>query len=286
MQFSRVSGVRSTLTALAFGAALGVGPAFAAGMAPLASAAGVTPLASHRAVYDLTLGASQGNSAPADATGRIAFEFTGSACEGYVMNFRQVTELQPAEGSPRVSDMRSSTYEDGDAKSFRFHTETIINDQPTQTIDGSAKKDAGALAISLTEPQKSVADVGQNVAFPTEQIVRILDAARAGRRTLPMKVFDGSDTGKKIYNTLAVIGPPAIKPPTDKAAQAEPLRSMRRWPVTISYFEEGKDDSPPDYVLSFDLYENGVSGRLRLNYGDFTLKGELTHFTLLPQKGC
>src|SRR5262249_47609463 len=52
------------------------------------------PLAAYRAVYDLTLAKAVGSKSPTSARGRIAFDFTGSACDGYVQNFRQLTELQ------------------------------------------------------------------------------------------------------------------------------------------------------------------------------------------------
>lgn len=259
---------------------------FGLGIIP-ASAAGVMLLASHRAVYDLKLADGGGSKAPIAASGRIAFEFTGSKCEGYVMNFRQLTEIQPIEGATRVSDMRSSTYEGGNAKTYHFRTETIVNGTLVQRIDGSARKSSSdALLIDLTKPKKVALDVNKRVAFPTEQIGRILHAARAGRSTVEMKVFDGSGSGQKIYNTLAVIGRPLKTPPQDKAARAGILRTMRRWPVAVSYFDASKLDSSPEYVLSFDLYENGVSGSLKLDYGNFTLDGELTHFRLLPQTGC
>ncbi len=64
------------------------------------------PLAAHRAVYELTLLKAVGSKSPTGARGRIAFDFTGSACDGYVQNFRQLTELQPAEGPTRMSDLR------------------------------------------------------------------------------------------------------------------------------------------------------------------------------------
>lgn len=277
-----------SLAAFALAAVLATGSARAAGPAAPAAAPTSAPvtLAAHRAVYDLTLGDETGRQAPSDATGLIGFEFKGSSCEGYDLNFRQVLELQPSEGDKRVSDTRSVTYESGDGQTFRFSTETRIMGGDTSSVVGSAKKTADQLAISLTTPSRSTVDVGRRVAFPTEQMERLIEAAREGKHTAPMKLFDGSDTGKKIYNTLAVIGAPETKPPADPAAQSEPLRSMRRWPVTVSYFEDGKDGTSPDYVLSFDLYENGVSGSLRLNYGDFTVNGALTHFELLPQKTC
>ena len=61
---------------------------------------------------------------------------------------------------------------------------------------------------------------------------------------------------------------------------------MKRWPVTISYFEEDKKDNTPNYVLSFDLYENGVSRALKLDYGDFVLAGEMKQLEFLPSKPC
>ena len=67
---------------------------------------------------------------------------------------------------------------------------------------------------------------------------------------------------------------------------AEPLKAMKRWPVAVSYFEPGKRDGQPLYVLSFDLYENGVSRALVLDYGDFILKGDMKELTLQPAANC
>jgi hypothetical protein len=38
--------------------------------------------------------------------------------------------------------------------------------------------------------------------------------------------------------------------------------------------------------LSFDLYENGISRALRLDYGDFVLAGEMSSLELLSQPEC
>ena len=84
------------------------------------------------------------------------------------------------------------------------------------------------------------------------------------------RVYDGSDTGKKVFATLTVIGKEAKTPSPDADAR-EALGKMRRWPVTVSYFDEAAKDAPPEYILSFDLYENGVSGTLKLDYGSFAL---------------
>ena len=85
---------------------------------------------------------------------------------------------------------------------------------------------------------------------------------------------------------MTVIGNPTSGPTGEGPTQIEALKDMRRWPVTISYFEQDKKDGEPAYVLSFDLYENGVSRALKLDYGDFALKGEMTQLTLLPIPKC
>ncbi len=51
------------------------------------------PLVPHRAVYDLTLGESRGNSQVVGVRGRILYDFAGNACDGYSRQFRQVAEL-------------------------------------------------------------------------------------------------------------------------------------------------------------------------------------------------
>ncbi len=263
-------------------------PLLALCLASPAGAQTAAPFVAHRAIYDLSLAKSIGASAPASARGRIAFDFSGSACDGFVTTFRQVTELQPTEGDSRTSDMRSTSFEDGGAKTLRFKIETLVNGRITETIDGTAQKadDGEAMSIDLRAPKRAKHDVAVVPLFPTEQARKLVAAAKEGRTTFQAKVYDGSDTGEKIYDTMTVIGPAAAAPPEDPALREGPMAGIARWPVVVSYFEQGKPDGSPNYVLAFDLYENGVSGNLRLDYGDFVLAGKMSKFDLLPEKIC
>ena len=56
--------------------------------------------------------------------------------------------------------------------------------------------------------------------------------------------------------------------------------------MKVSYFDLAKKENNPDYIMSFDLYENGISGALKLDYGSFVLKAEMTGLELLPQSAC
>jgi hypothetical protein len=264
--------------------------ALAAGAKPEGATTQPAPhitLAAHRAVYDLTLLKATGNKSPTGARGRIAFDFSGSACEGYVQNFRQLTELQPADGPTRLSDMRSATFEDGTGRSFDFKMQTTVDGGGPELVDGQARKAAdGEVSISLTKPKTTKFDTDPDAIFPTEHLKRILAAAEAGRHILEVKVYDGSESGDKLYETTTVIGQPIVTPATEKPLHIPLLEGMRRWPVSIAYFDAGKKDEAPNYTLAFDLYENGISRGLRLDYGDFVLAGEMTSLELLPEKVC
>ena len=78
----------------------------ALGFVSEAKADAAVPFVSHRAAYMISLAKADGTQAPVAASGMIAYEFRGSACEGYASDFRQVTELQRNEGDPMASDTR------------------------------------------------------------------------------------------------------------------------------------------------------------------------------------
>ncbi len=109
-------------------------------------------------------------------------------------------------------------------------------------------------------------------------------------------MYDGSESGEKIYQSLSVIGrriEPDRKPGDDAAADKDSLTGLPRWPVTISYFdktEKQADDQPseqtPIYAISFEMYENGISRALRLDYGDFVIDGKMTSLDVKKAKAC
>lgn len=244
----------------------------------------------HRAVYDLSLAASRGARTVESARGRIVFEFTGDACEGYALKFRQVTVLQSAESGEKTSDIRTANFESGDGTSFRFKNETDQGGQK-QVVDGEAtsRGDKGALSVRLKAPKREQHAFDGGAVFPNTQMRDLITAARAGKTTVSERIYDGSDDGQKVYETLAIIGKRIEGGASDgleEAARQEGLASLPRWPVRISYFPAGKSDGTPVYTLSFDLYDNGVSRALNLDYGDFALKGEMSRLDLLPPSAC
>jgi hypothetical protein len=262
----------------------------------VAAAAGDTViLAPHRAVYDLKLAKSHGSRGIEAVRGRILYDFSGNTCEGYELQFRQVSELESGEGKRALSDLRSTTWEDAAAKNFRFNSENLLDDKPTDFVDGHAERESKAVKVDLTKPKDKNFTIPLGAVFPTEHMRRIIAAAREGKTILEFPVYDGSETGEKLYNTLTVIGKaiaPGEKPPADAAAKLPQLAKLTRWPVTISYFEQQSataqqtGEQTPVYAISFELYENGISRALMLDYADFSISGEMTSLELKKPKPC
>ncbi len=266
----------------------------AAGAGAMESAAAqpsTAGLAPHRAVYDLRLSRAVGKRQIVAVRGRILYDFTGSPCTGYALQFRQVSELDSGEGKNTLSDLRANTWEDGDAKSFKFSSQNFVDQQAQDTVDGKAERNADNIGVSLTKPQTKAFDLETGMVFPAEHMRRIIEAARAGKSILEVPVFDGSETGEKVFNTLTVIGreiAPSEKPLTDAAASHPSLAALKRWPVKISYFDKTSSggEQTPVYSLGFEVLENGISRALVLDYGDFVVSGELTQLDLKEQKAC
>ena len=247
----------------------------------------------HRAIYDLSLGTTRANSQLAGLRGRILYDFGGSACQGYSLEFRQVSELDSGEGKVSTSDLRSTTWEGADAKSFKFTSQNFVDENLVDSVDGRAERQSTKTAVALEKPHQKSLSLAAGVVFPTEHMVRAIKAARAGQTVLSFPVYDGSETGDKVFDTLTVIGH-EIKPDErthdDAAAAERKLVSVPRWPVTVSYFERGKTENDteqtPAYAISFELYANGISRALALDYNNFVINGKLASLDIKDAAPC
>src|SRR6202790_5847781 len=248
----------------------------------------------HQALYELSLLKSRGSNSINSARGRILYNFSGSACEGYTSEFRQVSELDSGEGKVTLSDLRSTSWEDGAGKSYRFKIDTRMNDADSSPVEGVAERTGDHVTVKLKQPEAKTFTLDGNTVFPTEQIQRIIAAAREGKPVLELMVYDGSDNGEKVYNTLSVIGQPipgdrTIAAP-DPSTANDTMKSLTRWPVTVSYYDrdaKAKDgEQTPVYAMAFELFENGVSRALVLDYNDFVISGALGKFDVKDSKPC
>ncbi|MDQ2954285.1 MAG: cell envelope integrity EipB family protein, partial [Pseudomonadota bacterium] len=224
----------------------------------VASQGGEVNLVPHLAVYELKLLQSRGKRPIESIRGRILYDFSGSSCEGYALQFRQVSQIDTGEGKIMLSDLRAATWEEGAAKSFRFNSQNFVDEKLADTVDGKAERRPAEVGVSLTKPKDKTFSLEGGLIFPTEHMRQIIEAARAGKSVLELAVYDGSETGEKVYDTLTVIGRPIAPDGNKPAGNVDAaLADLQRWPVSISYFERGKKggEQIPVYSIGFELYD-------------------------------
>jgi len=254
-------------------------------------------LAPHRAVYEISLDRSGSSSGIRELKGRMVYELAGSACEGYTQNMRFVTRTVGPKGRTSIADMRSSTWEEGLGRRFRFNSSQYQDDKLIERVSGEADRNrkggARQVSIELSKPKQRRLRLSSKIYFPVQHSIALLQAANAGKPLLQADLYDGTDKGDKVYATTTIIGP--LLPQTadgklPRVKNTQNLRGMKVWPVSISYFRKKrkniKEDTTPIYELAFRFYANGVSRRLFIDYGDFAVRGVLTKLTYYPASGC
>lgn len=247
-----------------------------------ATAAHAGSLLPHRVGYALALDASRSSQQLESANGRLDYEIKGNACEGYSVNMRQTNVLEPGEGSPVRSDMASATWEDGKGAAYRFKTVNRVGGEVKSDVDGIVNRTATGATVQLTKPKAETVELKGDILMPTEHVEKVIAAAQAGEALYEARVFDGSEDGQRVFSTLAVIGRPAKDAKGLPQAADAALAGITYYPVTISYFDEDSADSTPEYTMTITLYDNGVIGRVSIDYGDFVLRGVMSSFEALP----
>lgn len=249
--------------------------------------------APHRAVYDISLDRASPGSGVTDMTGRMVYELTGNVCEGYTQNMRFVTRMSGQEGDAQISDLRTSSWEEAAGGRMRFDLKQYRNDELEEETKGQADREGsgGPVDVRLRAPTNKGLKIDGNALFPMQHSQELIRAARRGTRVFTVPLYDGSEKGEKVYLTTSFIGDrledgQAGVP--QKLAEAGGLAALPSWPVSISYFEPSgqKVDAVPSYELSFRFFDNGISTRLHIDYGDFAIRGELAGLTMLPATKC
>lgn len=260
---------------------------------PVVAHAEAVTFAPHRAVYEITLANSAAGSGVSDMSGRMVYELTGSSCDGFTQNMRFVTRMSNQEGAETINDLRTSSWEELAGKRLRFSSTQYQNDVIAEASQGDAVRNKASRGadVDLVRPAKKKVSLPADIYFPMQHAAALIQSAKAGQSHLAANLYDGSEKGEKYYVTNAVIGKKHERGAVAGAAaikDAAELAGLSSWPVAISYFDPGKDneDTLPAYELSFRYYENGVTENLKIDYGQFALKGELKELTVLPQGKC
>jgi len=244
-----------------------------------AATAGAVELQSHRAAYRLQLAGSGADVGFVEVRGALVIEWR-AGCDGWLSRQRLGFVASTEEGEGLAYDVRFSSWESRDRTRIRFALRSFDGTRMYEEYRGEASLEApgGAGRARYVRPEVHEVELPAGTMFPTEQIARLIEDARAGRRIARYMVFDGS--GPEALNAVsAVIGEP-------KRVTLDDGRSSERWPVSLAYFRPEATVDEPDFEIAFDLDERGILYDVRLDYGEFALEGELDRLELLDPETC
>ncbi len=244
----------------------------------------VTP---HRAIYDINLARSDEGSGVSSASGRMVFEVTGGACDGYTMRQRMVVDIGDPDGNLGKLDFQIETFESAAGDLYSFDSRTTMNEEVVETVEGEARRRGSSIEVKLREPAEKTVLVDGDALFPSQHLQAIIDAAQDERSFLSVDIYEGAGNGESSDEAAAAIGKA-----TRTGADSLIGGGVRQWPVSIGYFDQkgiGKEhagEELPTYQMSFTLYENGVTSDLVMDYGDYALSGSLNKLERLSQPDC
>lgn len=251
--------------------------------------AGGVRLQPHRIAYEVSLGPRSG-AMLTSANGVMALEFTGNRCDGFATNFRQATMLADSDGQQRNLDFRVNLWEEGAGKRFRFTVKNDVNGQVTRDADGEAQRTGdGSVSVAMKRPRGKKGDFDGNIVFPSAMMIELVEAALKGERRYEARLFDGSDGGEKIFETIASIGP-RLEGERNRRIEAplqvDSLKDVPRWPVSTAYFETSGGDRMPVYTMKSITFANGVVSDLIFEFPEFSLAAKAVRYEALPDEGC
>lgn len=254
------------------------GPGFAA-----------VPLIQHRAVYDLKLDDASDRSGITGISGRMVYEIRGSACEGYTVRFRYVTQSDTSDAS-QITDQQTTTFEDADGKSFSFVTKSYIDQNLDHELRGNAVQDASGVKVEIDKPEPKSLEL-KPTQFPTQHLLQLIANANKGENFYETSIFDGSEDADKAMTTTVIVGKQEGAESGDPEMKAlNKLGTQKFWPVDIAYFDETSEggEDLPEYRISFKLYENGLTRDLEMDYGNFVISGKLVDLAVFEtdQASC
>ncbi len=242
-------------------------------------------LAPHRAVYSLNLIESSNHGSWESVVGRMVYELTGSSCEGYQQQFRQMIILSNSEGGRQVLDDFSSASETPDEKRLDFFSKNIGKDEVVETTNGNAQRLESGVIVHYTSPTRAELHLPSQASFPIAYTKSLITSALAGHKSLDLLQFDGTDTTSSAQSTFAIIGAEkSLSTGSEIDLVTKTFGKQRHWPVTIGF---GYDNQPTsEYSIFQEILENGVAVNLILDLKEFKLSGHLQSITKLDEKKC
>lgn len=253
----------------------------------LTSTAMGATLIPHRAAYQLSL-APAAQTQLGDLEGRLVIEWKAT-CDLWLSYQRMAFVAVQLDGQTFGHDVRYSSAEAVDGSALQFTVQTFDGPELVEAYRGRADLQPGeGGAAMFTVPDAERIELPAGSTFPAAHLEDVLRRAERDERLVTHRVFDGWGYDSLVQVTT-VIGTRKARGP-DAQASGDPGEVS--WPVSMAYYGGGDErggGGPPDvpnFEATFLLSSSGVLHQLELDYGDFTVDGELAEVELFEPPDC
>lgn len=258
-------------------------------MFPAAFARADGGLQSHRASYDISLYSTAGGAAGVvTAKGKMRYQIQ-KVCGVWETESVFSIDVGYEQIGLDTTNWKQTTRESADGCRFDFTVYVREKGADRKDLSGTAVCDAGKKRVRLTVPVASEAVLPKSVAFPVQQTLRLLDAARAGKGTVFSYVYDGTRPESLFSTNTAVTAADGFSSPAVKG-DADLVKDRKAYCFDTAFFEEfavpAAADGAPAYEVSLYSYDNGISDQIVQNFGTHRLLSVLTDLERLPDKPC
>lgn len=244
---------------------------------------------SHRAIYDISLHSTAGGAAGVvNAKGKMSYRIQ-KVCG--VWETESVFSLNVGYESTGAdtTNWRQVTRESMDGCLFDFAVHVREKGVDRKDLQGGAVCRGGKKSLRLDFPVKSVAVLPKSVVFPVQQTMRLLSAAKSGKKSVSSYVYDGTRP-ESLYSVHAAVSPVTGFRSAKVEGDAELLKNVRVWRFDTAFFDafalKSPSDGSPRYEVSMYVYENGVGDRIVQDFGTHRLLSEMTRLERLPDLPC
>ncbi len=238
---------------------------------PVVSVAQIVP---HRALYKMSLDSVRTGSSISHVEGTMVFDWA-DACDGWAIQQRMNLRFTHNEGKDADIDSTVVMWEAKDGARYNFNVRRLINGKEDESYKGRARlgKDEGVIVYALPK-ERGESKIPLKTLFPSGHTKMIIKKAKAGEKFFTRRVFDGSDE-EGSADVSAFIGAAIKENHLGKELRSNPLLQVAAWPVRLAFFLPDSQEGLPEYEMDLVLQENGIARSMVIDYGDFSVKGEL-----------
>jgi hypothetical protein len=240
----------------------------AAGMPALAF-----EIAPHRAVYDLSLAGSKGNSQVVDVTGAMEFDWE-DACDGWSVTQRTAMAFSYQSGQTVNLGWNLVTWESKDGLRYRFFIRNLENGEVKEEYRGEAHlagPGQGGVA-DYTVPEGRKISCRRARCFPTAHTVTLLKHIEAGENFL-WATIDGFDEDG--VSDISALVTKNLGTAAGAAARSPLLSAVPSNRVHLAFFKHNDGSTEPEHEQQLRLHMNGIVESIVLDFGDFNVEGKL-----------